>query len=372
MGEYTDPTGLQHLRARYYDPTLGIFTQQDPVQGVVGASSSMYWNPYGYVGGNPVNFTDPSGQIVWATLGALALKAIGVGIGVTVTATAIDAGTQMLGGRDWDEVDLAGSLRRGGEWGLSFGIGYATAGILNPMVTRGAITMRRAWMISGAVDATWSFGYEMAVNRNNFGTSLFNTFAGSAFGEIAGFGLSRVGSAFSDALSVTFGTIRGIPQAYREVASEFEGRGLITRSTRSVNLHEVPSIRNGEFQRWFNSLTPDEFDRVWANPALRDRIEDRLRSPGGHHEWLPVSRTPKFKRWGITVEQIWELRTRTEDVRFNFEGRILGHSSTKAHIEIFRIVDAAPDYATYVRNLQDWADMRLLGGANTLPEGLSR
>ena len=49
------PTGLQHLRARYYNPSLGIFTQQDPVQGIVGGSASMYWNPYGYVGGNPVN-----------------------------------------------------------------------------------------------------------------------------------------------------------------------------------------------------------------------------------------------------------------------------------------------------------------------------
>ena len=53
-GEYTDATGLQYLRARYYDPTLGRFTQQDtmPDQG----------NPYIYCSNNPVLYRDPSGH----------------------------------------------------------------------------------------------------------------------------------------------------------------------------------------------------------------------------------------------------------------------------------------------------------------------
>ena len=42
----------------------------------------MYWNPYGYVGGNPVNFTDPSGEIAW--FGVLAAVLIGgcTGLGI--------------------------------------------------------------------------------------------------------------------------------------------------------------------------------------------------------------------------------------------------------------------------------------------------
>jgi hypothetical protein len=46
---------LQYLRARYYNPALGAFTQMDPALGVVGGQS-IRWNPYLYAGANPVNF----------------------------------------------------------------------------------------------------------------------------------------------------------------------------------------------------------------------------------------------------------------------------------------------------------------------------
>jgi serine/threonine protein kinase len=73
---------------------------------------------------------------------------------------------------------------------------------------------------------------------------------------------------------------------------------------------EVPSVKGGAFHRWFNSLTAEQIRDYWRNPAVRAAIEDRLRSPGGFHEWLPVSRAPKFREWGITAEQIHELRSR--------------------------------------------------------------
>ncbi len=64
------------------------------------------------------------------------------------------------------------------------------------------------------------------------------------------------------------------------------------------SLDSVPSVRNGEFNNWFNSLTSEEFDRVWSDPKLRDKIKERLRHPGGMHEWLLVSRADTFKYWG--------------------------------------------------------------------------
>ncbi|SCY38406.1 hypothetical protein SAMN02787081_02313 [Lysinibacillus fusiformis] len=46
------------------------------------------------------------------------------------------------------------------------------------------------------------------------------------------------------------------------------------------SLDSVPSVRNGEFSNWFNSLTTEEFDRVWSDPKLREKIKDRLLHPG--------------------------------------------------------------------------------------------
>lgn len=58
-GEYLDPTGLYHLRARQYDPTIGRFGGLDPVEADVapGVSSS-----YLYVGGRPLVLLDPTGE----------------------------------------------------------------------------------------------------------------------------------------------------------------------------------------------------------------------------------------------------------------------------------------------------------------------
>lgn len=52
-GRELDPeTGLYYYRARYYDPKIGRFLQEDPVWGV---------NLYSYVGNSPLNYIDPYG-----------------------------------------------------------------------------------------------------------------------------------------------------------------------------------------------------------------------------------------------------------------------------------------------------------------------
>jgi len=52
-GLWTDPTGLVHMRHRFYDPALGRFLTEDP------ARAGNNW--YAYAGGDPVNRWDPSG-----------------------------------------------------------------------------------------------------------------------------------------------------------------------------------------------------------------------------------------------------------------------------------------------------------------------
>jgi RHS repeat-associated protein len=54
--QYDADTGLIFLRARYYDPVTGRFTQQDPLHA---SASSLYV----YASDNPVRFRDPTGKV---------------------------------------------------------------------------------------------------------------------------------------------------------------------------------------------------------------------------------------------------------------------------------------------------------------------
>ncbi len=60
-GQQTDgDSGLQYLRARYYDPTTGRFLSQDPVSGLAQVPQTQ--NRYPYALNNPTTFDDPTGQ----------------------------------------------------------------------------------------------------------------------------------------------------------------------------------------------------------------------------------------------------------------------------------------------------------------------
>jgi RHS repeat-associated protein len=59
-GEWSEPTGLIYLRARYYDPATGRFLTKDPVRGFINHSGTL--NPYTYAVNNPLRFIDPSGE----------------------------------------------------------------------------------------------------------------------------------------------------------------------------------------------------------------------------------------------------------------------------------------------------------------------
>jgi RHS repeat-associated protein len=56
-GQYTDATsGLQYLRARFYDPSTAQFLTRDPLDGLTR-------EPYAYASDDPLNLTDPSGEL---------------------------------------------------------------------------------------------------------------------------------------------------------------------------------------------------------------------------------------------------------------------------------------------------------------------
>jgi RHS repeat-associated protein len=71
-GQQTDvATGLQYLRARYYDPNTATFTSLDSYGG--NTMSPLSYNKYLYAQGDPITYDDPSGRDV--DLAALDLDA---------------------------------------------------------------------------------------------------------------------------------------------------------------------------------------------------------------------------------------------------------------------------------------------------------
>jgi RHS repeat-associated protein len=59
--EFTDPSGLIYLRARYYDSLTGRFTTRDTWGGDANTPASL--NRFNYAHSNPVMNTDPSGHL---------------------------------------------------------------------------------------------------------------------------------------------------------------------------------------------------------------------------------------------------------------------------------------------------------------------
>jgi RHS repeat-associated protein len=78
-GEMNGAFGLQYLRARWYDPATGRFTQVDPFPGLLHMPGTQH--PYAYALNNPLRYTDPSGESVLATLGIIGGSALIAGAG---------------------------------------------------------------------------------------------------------------------------------------------------------------------------------------------------------------------------------------------------------------------------------------------------
>ena len=73
-GESTNvKTGLQYLRARYYNAESGTFTTEDSDLGTT--ENPLTRNRYDYTTNNPLNYSDPTGHSLWSRIKSTAKKA---------------------------------------------------------------------------------------------------------------------------------------------------------------------------------------------------------------------------------------------------------------------------------------------------------
>ncbi len=100
--------------ARYYDPSQGRFLSLDPL-----FLESDSTNFYAYCNGDPINYIDPSGELIFCTI------LIGAAIGAAIGA-GIEALRQKRTGEDMDGFQIAKAAFIGGAIG-AIGVGVGTA-----------------------------------------------------------------------------------------------------------------------------------------------------------------------------------------------------------------------------------------------------
>lgn len=133
-GREPDATGLIYYRARYYDPSVGRFTQRDPS----GLSGGI--NQYAYVNGNPVNYSDPWGLVATGPSGATNTSYYDTFVSAASNLSASDVAHTVLTGASFAPSLIgsafsildAGLYAAQGNWteaGIS--IGAAAAGIVS-------------------------------------------------------------------------------------------------------------------------------------------------------------------------------------------------------------------------------------------------
>ena len=139
-GVITDSNGLYYMRARYYNPEIKRFINQDVIEGNITNSTSL--NKYAYCQGNPVKLTDPFGlspQTMWSMLGHALLDVLGFVPVIGAVADVINAIWYLAEGDYFSAVasfvsaipglgDIAGGIAKGvsGCAKLSKGIKYAS------------------------------------------------------------------------------------------------------------------------------------------------------------------------------------------------------------------------------------------------------
>jgi RHS repeat-associated protein len=169
-GEWGDASGLIYLRARYYLPQAGIFTTRDPFPGFTTLPVTL--QPYLYAAGNPLRYTDPSGEIIpfLVAAGLGGLISGGIDLGAQLLAMHPQSLSQALRCVNWGEVGIA--FVGGAVAGLT---GFTIFGATTALLGSGFFANLAAGTISGVVAGQYArlTGLVLSGQMSQIGKVLF-------------------------------------------------------------------------------------------------------------------------------------------------------------------------------------------------------
>ncbi|MFT3751313.1 MAG: RHS repeat-associated core domain-containing protein [Agriterribacter sp.] len=239
--EHLREFGLINMNARLYDPLMGRMISPDNY-----VSNSMYtdaFNRYTYANNNPLYFTDPDGNFVWAALIPIAIAAVKgavIASAVYIASNFVQGGTwKDLNFRDWGVSAAMGAA--GGAVGGAFSLLGSSIGSFGQSVTYGLMTNVATQV---AVDA--AFGNDIT----------FGSVAGAAVGGLIDGAIPQFkGISFK---KYNFGALMANVGAEMTINT---GRGAVIGGISS-------SIGGGSFWRGARSGAVGGFVRTGINIAI--------------------------------------------------------------------------------------------------------
>jgi RHS repeat-associated protein len=211
LTEKRDASGLLYRRNRYYDPSTGRFTQEDPI-GLAGGI-----NVYGFAAGDPVNYSDPYGLSPCLLYPKLCDVVAGAAIGAAIGA-ATQAARNVANDRPLTEGVGRAAIEGGVVGGVLGGVATVARSLrgaqLADEVGRAGAGSAAARTLLREGDAVLGVVHEGKVIAQTSNVSLSH----AAFVE------RTLGSLPAGAEVVTIGKFEGVITVLR--SPTFHGRGL--------------------------------------------------------------------------------------------------------------------------------------------------
>lgn len=237
VGGTEDPTGLVHIGAREYDPTLGRFISVDPI---IDVNDPQQMHGYAYGNNAPPTITDPNGMF-----GLDTLKNAAKSVGNTVKSTAenvggaVASGASAVGGAVGDfAVDQWNTIK---EDPLKFATEVAVGVAVGAMVAAtcaappGVGCAVGVGIVAGMAVGAAGYGVDVSQGEREF--SATDLAWEMAIGGVVGGATAGIGSALGPGLR---GAGRGLANKFRRGCNSFvPGTAVVMADGSSKPIEEV-------------------------------------------------------------------------------------------------------------------------------------